>query len=785
MRIDSVSVRLIVVLVLLGGLSSPTGAQAAEKATKMATIRPEHPRLLLRAEDVEALRRKCKQPLFAPIYAEMIRWADARIAAKDGVGDPATFGLLYQLTREGKYADEAKRRLEIFKGWPGDFYNSFYNIKATYDFIYDALTPKERADFAARILGMYTTSNTGWKYSTYGLHRLSIETPSVLAVWGDEGLDMKAVRKRFAWECDFLYTKWIPRGNIIADHWGGWHRSFECQCWPKYVPVFAEMWLNATGESLFENKFIRGHSAWYLYHLLPGFQKAGALRLVPDSYSQFPTGPGMVNLIGGTLILGKRNRDGLAMWWWQRPLTRDYVYGPACPRFWSELSLKGISQRYRDKLVAHGVARRVLLWYDPDVEVLGPETFPEDAYHRGMGLVSTRSGWDDDAAFGWFHCGRLTAGKPDDLDSNGFFLWRAGYLAGDAWPPTKSAHTGAELDNYRRRTIAHNCMTVYDPNEPLKHFWSQYALEKYPKRRGGKADSNDGGQLGQFMLKLDPDLHPWKEEGGVNIYKPNAFIKAWRTTPHYSYVLGDATQAYSAHKMKFFTRQFVFLKPDVFVVFDRVVSTKAEYRKTWHIHPMEKPEIQGNTFRWKAWLPTRKRRPVGQLIGWRLLPEQAEMEIIGGKGKECWINGKNYHTIRGDNVRDGRYKKKDEAEWEHSWRIDVTPTKAAAEDLFLHVLQTSVGNPDPVAQVKRVDKPNTVDAEIVLGRDSWIVTFGRDGLGGGRIKLVRGGQPVLDEQLPTEVEHTYRHWKDDPRYKVWTTDTRYRIIIPPGDMKEQ
>ncbi|HUW58119.1 MAG TPA: hypothetical protein VMZ92_15885 [Planctomycetota bacterium] len=774
---------LLAVIACAACLAASAGAQGPGEAAKMPTIHPKHPRLLFRAEDVEALRRKCRQPLFAPIYAEMVRWADARIEAKDGIGDPATFGFLYQMTGDKKYAEEAKRRLLAFKGWAGDFYNSFYNIKATYDLIYDALTPKERADFAARILGMYTTSNTGWKYSTYGLHRMSIETPSVLAVWGDEGLDMEGVRKRFAGECEFIYTKWIPRGNIIADHWGGWHRSFECQCWPKYVPVFAEMWLNATGENLFENKFIRGQSAWYLYHLLPGFQKAGAYRLVPDSYSPFSTGPDLVNRIGSTLILGKHNNDGLAMWWWKQPITRDFLWGPTCAGFFKTLSMEGLPERYRDRVVGNGVARLILLYYDPDVEVLKPETFPEDAYHRGMGLVSTRSGWDDGAAFGWFHCGRLTAGKPDDLDSNGFFIWRNGYLAGDAWPPTKSAHTGYELDNYRRRTIAHNLITVYDPEEPLKHFWSQYALERYPERTDGKAESNDGGQLGQFMLKLDPALHPWKEEGGVNIYKANAFIKAWRTTPYYAYVLGDATRAYSPHKLSFFTRQFVFLKPDVFVVFDRVVSTKAEYRKTWHIHPMEKPEVEGNTFRWQAWLPGSKPQPVGQLIGWRLLPEEAEMKIIGGKGQECWINGKNYHTVRGDDVSNGRYKKQDEADWEHAWRIDVTPTKAAEEDIFLHVLQTFVGKPDPVAQVKRVETPQTVGAEIILGRDSWTVTFGRDGLPGGRIRLGRGAKIVLDEALPKEVEETYRHWKDDPRYRTWTTDARYRIIIPPDDMK--
>lgn len=43
-----------------------------------------------------------------------------------------------------------------------------------------------------------------------------------------------------------------------------------------------------------------------------------------------------------------------------------------------------------------------------------------------------------------------------------------------------------------------------------------------------------------------------------------------------------------------FTRQFVFLKPDYFVVFDRVESTKPDLKKTWVLHTKSEPLVQGD-----------------------------------------------------------------------------------------------------------------------------------------------------------------------------------------------
>lgn len=764
-------------LLLLAGLCLFASAPSA----RSTDVYPKHPRLLFRADELDEIRERCQSPLFAPLYAVMKKWADDRIETGDGKGDVVNFAFLYQMEGGNQYLEEAKTRFKA-KGTRGAlFLDPALAMKFTYDLIYNGLSTEEKATFAQQILGTHMTNP--YKGPVLGMHQIGNEASSTLAVWGDQGVDMEQLRVRFERERDAFHNQYYQRGNVIAERWGGWHRSFECRCWRKYVPMFADLWLNATGEDTFDNPLIRGHGAWYLYHTLPGFLGSGHFRMVPDSYTQFGAGLD-VNDREGTLILGRRLDDGLSMWWWKQALSRSSLWGFGAYReFFRTLSIQGLRPRDLQKIASTGILWRIILYYDPEVELMPPETFPEDAYHRGMGLVSTRAGWHDDAAFAFFHCGRMASGKPDDLDNNNFFIYRNGYLATDGWPPGKSAHYGYEWDNYRRRTIAHNLVTVYDPDESLTNFWNQYSTLRGP---AGKAESNDGGQMGQIMFELDPALHPWKEEGRVNIYKPNAEILSFRTTPQYTYVKGDATKSYSPHKLESFTREFVFLKPDTFVVFDRVASTQPGFKKRWHIHPMQKPELGQNTFRWQAYRPGTNLRkkddaPLGWLTGTTLLPEKAITTIAGGKGKECWIEGKNYHTIRGKEISRGYYTKSDEAEWKHSWRIDVTPKDPSREDLFLHVLQTFPDLPKDEAKVALIKKERVVGATLTMGRHVWEITFARDGGGGGSIQLIENENTVLQEKLPTEVEDTYKAWNEDPRYMLWRTDSRYRIVIPEED----
>ena len=81
-------------------------------------------------------------------------------------------------------------------------------------------------------------------------------------------------------------------------------------------------------------------------------------------------------------------------------------------------------------------------------------------------------------------------------------------------------------------------------------------------------------------------------------------------------------------------RQFLYLPPDHFVVFDRVASTEAEYPKTWLLHTANEPVIAGREFR--------ADQDQGRIFCRTLYPTDAVLDKIGGPGKEFWADGRNW-----------------------------------------------------------------------------------------------------------------------------------------------
>jgi hypothetical protein len=87
---------------------------------------------------------------------------------------------------------------------------------------------------------------------------------------------------------------------------------------------------------------------------------------------------------------------------------------------------------------------------------------------------------------------------------------------------------------------------------------------------------------------------------GIEAYAPGSVydvgpgILAFETNDTYDYMLGDATNAYAPSKLSEFTRQVVYLKPDILVIFDRVLTTDIGIEKKWIVDPAALPQDQGN-----------------------------------------------------------------------------------------------------------------------------------------------------------------------------------------------
>jgi heparin/heparan-sulfate lyase len=237
-------------------------------------------------------------------------------------------------------------------------------------------------------------------------------------------------------------------------------------------------------------------------------------------------------------------------------------------------------------------------------------------------------------------------------------------------------------------------------------------------------------------------------------------ITGYQTTPRYDYTCMDGTNCYSDKKMKKFTRQFVFLKPDCFVVFDRVVSTKPEFRKRWHLHFQNEPTVDGRL--------VHADHEGGRLYCETLLPETPVLKTVQGAKLE---------------QADGSYVTPEG--WEDSptktWRLDVGPSRANAEDVFLHVLQAVDAGKPKTFIGRKIERDGKVGVEVANANKRFEVLFAAKGDSAGHITVTENGKVVANRDFPQEIDDTYALWKEDPRFKMWMNDPRFRYVIRADD----
>lgn len=363
-------------------------------------------------------------------------------------------------------------------------------------------------------------------------------------------------------------------------------------------------------------------------------------------------------------------------------------------------------------------AYKDFLWRDPTVPTGDLEHFKLSHISTGPGYVYARSSWNEDATYFFFKCGdRFTAHQ--HLDVGHFLIYKYEELAGDGghYDAFGSSHDV----NYHIRSIAHSTILVRDP------------CEVWPQMRAGPVTSNDGGQW-----------HPWPHHNGAVVdaaaWKQGrglydiADITAFEDQGSYVYVAGDCTRAYCPDKLSLFTRQIVFLRPDTFVVFDRVRSMEARFRKTWLLQAMKTPERTP-----EGWVVT---NGSGRLFVQTLLPKEPDIRLVSGSHLYSYA-GRSYPPARNTGPAP-------------ECRIEISPSEAAVEDCFLHVLTATDSNTPSVATAAvQVD-----GAEAVVAVGSTTVRFRMDTVGGdilvsGRRRVFAGAIREMPEGARTSQWPTH------------------------------
>ncbi|MGH9617654.1 MAG: heparinase II/III domain-containing protein, partial [Acidobacteriaceae bacterium] len=352
------------------------------------------------------------------------------------------------------------------------------------------------------------------------------------------------------------------------------------------------------------------------------------------------------------------------------------------------------------------------LWDDPDVVPRDPSAtavgeIPLCRHFPGVDQVVFRGGWGSSDTRIEFDCGPYFA-KHQHLDRGHFTIYRRGHLAIDSgadYTETESPH----YLNYYRRTVAHNSMLVFDPSE--KFFWGEDVVQA----------ANDGGQRmdSSRFWNTVRSLEDWEKTRDLWDLGHLRIVDA---SDKYNYALGDATRAYSPRKVSRFTRQLLYLPAlDVLLVFDRVVSTGAAFRKAWLLHAVNEPSVEGQSAgdigHGGEEFPNAPRFRIqegdGEILVHTLLPAMHSTTRRGGPEYEFWTPGNSTGGAWGT----GRNWPVDPAEggplptepdlramWKKfwgpdcdriersnrrnvipgAWRIEVSPAHPAKEDLFLH-----------------------------------------------------------------------------------------------------
>jgi len=348
---------------------------------------------------------------------------------------------------------------------------------------------------------------------------------------------------------------------------------------------------------------------------------------------------------------------------------------------------------------------------------------PLKARHfQSLGQFAMRSGWKPDSTYAFFFAG-ATLRMHKHFDENSFVIHKHDFLALDSG--SRANQTDHNLRYYYAQTVAHNAMVIRRAGEAMPGYWG-------PEYDGSEGKINHGGQYGDA-----------------------AKVLAFDTDANLSYVASDATACYNRGKdlkCEQCVRQFAYVHPDAFVIYDRVRTRLKTDEKQWLLHMQNEPYVSNGV--------TTVAAGKGRLFCRTLLPEKARLETIGGPGKEFWASGRNWDLEVNFKRRQAEIAKgRGYGPYWGEWRLEVSPSEPVEEATFLNVLNVGDGKCVPLDAelVREKDREGvrfSLDGQTHHGRKGTldiVLMFNRTGAVGGEVRyrfIDGGGQCLVDEVRP-------------------------------------
>ncbi|MCL2710576.1 MAG: heparinase II/III-family protein [Planctomycetaceae bacterium] len=505
-----------------------------------------------------------------------------------------------------------------------------------YDYCYAQWTPEERAkfiDYFNRTVatnvdeethvfhnGWYGYKNWGYGLAAYATYYDNPESPKLL----------QAIEKEFI-------ERAAPALELSGDG-GGFAEGYYINYWIYEWTVFCNVALRCEGVDYFAMapKFFAHRAIAGMFEMYPGIGVYGSRRPIP-------MGDG-----GGRNFGGDRDKTLNA----RRILMSHYR---DCPAHQAVFAFDESTPR-----VSVGEwAYKDFLWRDPTMTKGDLSQFKLSHYSPGPGHVYARSSWEEDATHFFFRCGdRFTAHQ--HLDVGHFLIYKEGELVGDGghYDAFGSVHDV----NYYLRTVAHNTLRVFDPNE-------SWEVRGRASIRGGRVTSNDGGQRYDWNQHNGayPDVETWRTQGEI---LETGNILTFEDRGDHVFIKADCTKAYSANKLETFIRQIVFLRPDTFIIVDTVRVKDPTFTPIWNLQVMKQPTNADGRWTWS--------NGNGRLFLQTLLPERTNVELY---------TGDRLYTIGGVNYPPGR-----DTGPAPECRMEISPVEEKTDYIFVNVLTaTDVG----------------------------------------------------------------------------------------------
>lgn len=297
------------------------------------------------------------------------------------------------------------------------------------------------------------------------------------------------------------------------------------------------------------------------------------------------------------------------------------------------------------------------LYARPELQPLAASALSRTYFGAGTGHLFMRSGWDRDATYAALVCGPYNEAHAH-RDQGSFVIHRRGWLAYDQ---NIASHSGIEQSE-----DMHNLVRIEQGGSVVKQ-----------------------------------------------VYESACALKALAETPAYTYALAVSTGVYRGRAaVTRVDREFLFLRPDAFVVLDRV-GTTAGARRVWTLNVPGTASIDADRYTFRS--------GSSEATVHRISPSGARAEVFEWK------------ALRNDH-RGGA-------------RIDVVHDEGTVS-AFLHVVSLD----GSVRSVERVEGTDTIGVAVAFadGRSA-TASFSRRGTGGTLQMRDAGGAVVGDGPLPSTV----------------------------------